>query len=363
MSESDAPGQPIGDFPDGSPPSVTSQARLALLRWLATIGTAVVFLYRITSLWHMEDRQAYGIVVLVLATIAVGLTCFVLLPAATGKLARHLDLLLPLGLYLSAEGLLDALMAIPVFSAVFLPSWKLQMLSLSFSLSLLFLLQIALAVLYAGWTTVLIVQATGRDHVDPLHAIQTAPHWFWRIAGAEVFGWVVLFAVLAVVITVGVVVLPLALIVIAIFSLVWNLATAALLLVMVSTRTPFGATLREGMRVSWDGKSRWWPAVVAQMVLLGWITFFFVSYTSNPRPGSFSTQNKSDFSVNAFWTGGYEDECRWHTKLMAAVDAKPLPLVEFLLGVVYAVLAIAVKLQIAAGIYQQPPPAESTLDD
>ncbi len=246
-------------------------------------------------------------------------------------------------------------MAIPVVSAVFLPSWNLQLLSLSFSLSLLFLLYIALAILYAGWTTVLIVQATGRDHVDPLDAIQNARHWFWRVAGAEVFGWVVLFAVLALVITVGVVVLPLALIVLAVFSLVWNLATAALLLVMASTRTPFGPTLREGMRVSWEGKSRWWPAVVAQMVLLGWITFFFVSYTSNPRPSSFSTQNKSDFSVNAFWTGGYEDECHWHTKLMAAVEAKPLPLVEFLFSVEYAVLAIVVKLKIAAGIYRQPP--------
>ena len=361
MSESDEPGQPIGEFPDISPPSVTAQARLTLLRWLAVIGTAAVFLYRVTSLWHIEARQEYGIVVLVLATIAVGLTCLVLLPAATGKLARHLDLLLPLGLYLSTEGFLDALMAIPVFSAVFLPSWNLQLLSLSFSLSLIFLLHIALAILYAGWTTVLIVQATGQDHVDPLDAIQSARHWFWRVAGAEVFGWVVLFAVLAVVITVGVVVLPLALIVLAIFSLVWNLATAALLLVMASTRTPFGATLREGMRVGWEGKSRWWAAVVAQMVLLGWITFFFVSYASNPRPGSFSTQNKSDFSINAFWTGGYEDECHWNTKLMAAVEAKPLPLVELLLGIVYAVLAIVVKLQIAACLYQHPP--ETAPDD
>jgi hypothetical protein len=254
------PGQP-----DTSPESVTAQARLTLLRWLAVTGTAVVFLYRVASLWHMEPRQEYGIVVFVLAVIAVGLTCLVMLPAATGKLVRHLDLLLPLGLYLSAEGVLDALMAIPVFSAVFLPSWKLQVLSLSFSLSLLFLLTIALAILYAGWTTVLIVQATGRDRVDPLDAIQTARHWFWRVAGAEVFGWVVLFAVLAVVITVGVVVLPLALIVLAIFSLVWNLTTAALLLVMASTRTAFGATLREGMRVSWEGKSRWWPAVAGNV--------------------------------------------------------------------------------------------------
>ena len=46
---------------------------------------------------------------------------------------------------------------------------------------------------------------------------------------------------------------------------------------------------------------------------------------------------------------------------MAAVDAKPLPLAEFLLGIVCAVLAIVVKLQIAAGIYQQLTPLETAL--
>ena len=45
---------------------------------------------------------------------------------------------------------------------------------------------------------------------------------------------------------------------------------------------------------------------------------------------------------------GDENECRWHA-LMAIVEAEPLPLAEFLLGVVFAVLAIVVKLEITAG--------------
>ncbi len=163
----------------------------------------------------------------------------------------------------------------------------------------------------------------------------------------EAIGWVVLFVALGITIAVGVAVLPLALLAIGVFALVWNLATAALLPVVVADRRPFGESVREGIRASWQGKGRWWLAVVAQMVLLGWVTFLSVSYTSNPRPGSFSTQNKTDFSVNAFWTGGYENECRWHSKLMAVVETKPLPLTDFLLGVLFAVLAVIVKLEVA----------------
>ena len=48
---------------------------------------------------------------------------------------------------------------------------------------------------------------------------------------------------------------------------------------------------------------------------------------------------------------------------MAAVEAKPLPLVEFLLGIVYAVLAIVVKLEIAAAMYREPPPVETVPSD
>ena len=51
---------------------------------------------------------------------------------------------------------------------------------------------------------------------------------------------------------------------------------------------------------------------------------------------------------------------RRHTKLMAAVETEPLPLAEFLLGAVFAVLAIVVKLEITAHVYS---PAETAEDE
>jgi hypothetical protein len=124
-----------------------------------------------------------------------------------------------------------------------------------------------------------------------------------------------------------------------------------LLPVVVGERSPFVETVRNGLRIGWQRMGRWWFPVVVQMVLLGWVTLLYVSYTSSPRPGYHSTNTKSDVSVNGFWTGGYENSCRWHTKLMAVVETEPMPLVEFLLGVLFAILAIVVKLRITADLY------------
>jgi hypothetical protein len=100
---------------------------------------------------------------------------------------------------------------------------------------------------------------------------------------------------------------------------------------------------------------RWWLAVVLQMILLGWVTYIHVSYSTSPRPGTVTTETRTSWHVNGFWTGGYENTCRWHADLMAALEAEPLPLVATLLELLFAVLAIAVKVRIVAGTYEPMP--------
>lgn len=332
-----------------SPSGMSPTARR--LRLLALVGTGLVLLWKATSLGQMRPNQGWGFVVLFLACVAVGLTCLLVLPAATRRLRRHPDLLVPLGLYLTAEALWSLLLAIPIISGMFSPAWNLRVFAFSSSLSLNFLVQVTLAVTYAGWTTSLIVQAAQRDQVDLLAAWSTWPMWFWRVLGAEAIGWCVLFGGLTLAITMGAVALPLTLLLIGALSLLWNLLTAALLPVVVAERGAFVETVCKGLRVSWERKGGWWLPIVLQMVLLGWVTLLYVSYTASPQPGSYRTNTKSDVSVNGFWTGGYENACRWHTKMMKLVETEPLPLIEFLLGVLFAILAIVVKLRITAELY------------
>jgi hypothetical protein len=80
-----------------------------------------------------------------------------------------------------------------------------------------------------------------------------------------------------------------------------------------------------------------------------------VSFTSNPRPGAVRTQTKTSWNINGFWTGGYEDTCRWHANLMKVVEADPVPVVTALLVLVFSVLAVAIKLRIAGDIYGPRP--------
>ncbi len=321
------------------------------LRLVALLGAGLVLLWKATSLGQMRPNQGWGFVVLFLACVAVGLTGVMVLPAATRRLRRSPDLLVPLGLYLSAEALWSLLLAIPIVSAVFSPAWNLRIFAFSSSLSLNFLVQVALAVTYAGWTTSLIVQSVQRDQVDLLDALSAWRVWFWRVLGAEAIGWCVLFGGLTLVLGLGAMALPLALLLIGVLSLLWNLLTAALLPMIVAEQGAFVETVRAGLRAGWAMKGRWWLPVVLQMVLLGWVTLLYVSYTANPQPGTYHTNTKSDLSVNGFWTGGYENTCRWHTKTMKLVETEPLPLVEYLLGVLFAVLAIVVKLRITSDVY------------
>jgi hypothetical protein len=345
------PYEPV--WPNEAAPSPHASSLLVFLRLAASIGIGIVLCCQASSLFSMEPRQDWGFIVLVLAVPAVGLVSILLLPSAVAKLKQHLDLILPLGLYITSMYLLNALATIPVLASVLSPSWSFKILSLSFSISVAFLLLIALAVAYAGWTPIMILQAVREDRVDPIAAFSSIGKWFWRVLGAETIGWGVLFTALAVGLALAAAALPLALTLLGLFFVIWNLMTAALLPV-VFEHSGFSAAIRQGIRVSWTGKSRWWLPVLAQMVLLGFVTFISVSFTSNPHPGSFNMQSKTHYSVNGFWTGGYQNECHWYTDLMKEAEARTLPLIETLLGILFGVLAILVKIKVTTEVYGSP---------
>jgi hypothetical protein len=339
--------EPLGrtDVAVGQPQRATG---VRLLRILAVVGTVAVLLWHLVALRGVQPRQGWGFIVLALAGLAVGVTLAVLLPRAAGRLLRHKDLLVPLGLYISAEALVMSVALIPVAATVLHAAWPVSLFAITISLSLLFAIQLLLAAVYATWTTVLVVQTVREGRVDLVGGFTDLRRCFLRVFGAAAIGWAVLFAGLAGAIALGASAIALALLLIGAGSLVWNLATAALLPAVVAERGSFGAALRQGFRLSSIGLRRWWLPVVVQMALLGWVTYIHISYTTSPQPGSTTTQTKTNWQVSGFWTGGYENTCRWHGELMKAVEAEPLPLVSTLLGMLFAVLAIALKLRIMA---------------
>lgn len=190
----------------------------------------------------------------------------------------------------------------------------------------------------------------------------------------ELFGWGILLAVSAVVLTAGAASMTVAIVLLGVTSLAWNLLTAAVLPVALADTRSFWPAMKHGLSVSRAGMHKWALLVIAQMVLLGWVTFIHVSYTTHETERSDSeyrsimmekteTKTQTDWRVNSFWTGGYANDCKWHESLMKSVESKPLELVDRLLTLLFAVLAIAVKIKIVSGLYAPLPSYEVSSPD
>ncbi|MCZ6795336.1 MAG: hypothetical protein O7J95_17155, partial [Planctomycetota bacterium] len=295
----------------------------------------VVVVQEALAAFPLEPRQEAGFIVVVVATGLVALTLATLLRDATQLMLRHKQLLVPLGLLVFAEAVIGWLAAWPLTGNFLQPTTRLWNLSVAFVVSLL------LWAVYGTWVTCLVLEAVREDRARPVAALAGLKTWFPRVLALEAIGWAVLLVPLGALMPLAAGAMPLVIGVIGVGSLLWNLATAALLPVALDRRLRFGAALREGIRRSWAYKGRWWKPLLAQLALLGLVTFVTVSYRD--ASGSHQTTN---WGVNAFWVGGYENECRWYGKLMEALKTSPVALISTLLGIVFGVLAIAVKLTV-----------------
>jgi hypothetical protein len=329
-----------------------------VLRLIAVVGTAAVLLQELVSAFPPQPRQGWGVPFLLGAALAVAVVVGLLLPRAAGRLWRHPDLLVPLGLLTLADGALGWLQRLPGAAALLTPARPVNLLGIGLTLSGGFVLGILLHVAYAAWVTTLVLDAVRAGRADLVGGLAGLRRWFVRVLTLETIGWAVLFAGVALGIALAAAGgFALAVVVIGAWGLVWNLATAALLLVALDGRLGFGEALGRGIRVSWAGVGRWWQAVVAQLLLLGFVTFLAVSYTET-TPGGYTTHNSTNWSVNGFWVGGYENGCRWYAKLMEALAAPTWAPVASALGLLFGALALVIKLHIAARL-----PVTAPLDE
>lgn len=318
-----------------------------LLRACALAGTAVVLVQQVLAELPLRPRQETGLVVLVLALLLVALTLRFIFPAALARLLGYKDLLVPLGLLVFAEGVLGWLLFVPAVATMLSHAWPVKFAGLGLSLSAAFVITIFLNVAYASWTTTLILNLIRRGQGDLVEGLVGLRLWFWRVLGLESVGWTVLFAGVAAAVLLAPDAMPVAIFIIGVGSVLWNLATAALLVVALDRGLRFWPAFRRGVRVSWRAKRRWWKPVLIQMILLGWVTYLSVSYSETHGSGHVTQHTSTNWSVNGFWTGGYENECRWYGKLLETLNAPKLAAVATALGLIFGVLAIAVKLRIA----------------
>jgi hypothetical protein len=318
-----------------------SNLNLGTVRWVALIGLGVVLVSDLVVSLPWKPRQGYGLVLLVFACAVVALVSLILMPRAAGALVRHKDLLIPLALLVVALQLLAWLTALPLLGALLTPAWPLHLFNWSFALSLHLLITIGLFIAYATWMTAAILAFVRTGQNNPCAVWPAAVKQFWRVFGLEIIGVTVVLlgtgALLALLPVFG----WLALVPMAAFAVAWNFATAAVLPVAFDEELGFWAALRAGVQVSLVNLRKWWLLLLAHMLLLGLFIFFY----SRWNEGGTQHANVS-WHVNVFWTGGYEDGCRWYGKLVDVYKTSKLPFVETLLGLLFGAMAVAVKIAV-----------------
>jgi hypothetical protein len=313
-------------------------------RLIALLGLGLVLIVDLARAFPLQPRQGWGFLVLALAVIGVLLSARVLMPEATAALRRNKDLLVPVGLLFFAQNLVGWLTLLPFVGPVLAGGVPLALGTLPLPLSLSFLLNVAVNVLYAAWATTAVLGIARTGQVEIVAAFRGSWRWCFRVLGLTGIGWAVMYGGLAVGIALMPVALPLAWVFLGALMLVWNFATAALLLVGLQTEGGFWRAFHAGLRASWRHKWKWWRPLVAQFLLLGLFTVFRVRWSD--APGSY--QESTNWSLNTFWVGGYQEECHWYGKLMDALGKTPtVGLLLTLLGLVFAVFAVLIKLHVA----------------
>lgn len=312
------------------------------LRLIAFFGTLVVLIQGVWPPFSLEPRQEVGIVLLVAALFAVLLTLAVLMRPALRRMFGAADVLVPLGVLTFALALLGWLASIPIIRSVTSPSYDINLFNNAVSISVFVVLAIVLHVAYAAWTTTLILNSVRRGSSDPVEALQGVRRWFWRVLGLESICIAVLFLGMGVALATG----EAAWIPLMVLALVLNFSTAALLPVALDEALGFFEALSEGIRRSLAGMKLWALPVLAQLVLLGAVTYISVSY----RYGPGQYHSTTSLGVNGFWIGGYENECRWYGAYMDAFQVAKIGVVTTALNLIFGVLAIAVKFSVVQGL-------------
>ncbi|MGC3958901.1 MAG: hypothetical protein QM813_13470 [Verrucomicrobiota bacterium] len=324
-----------------------SNLNLQTLRRVAWIGLAVVLVVDFLLSTRATAGANTGAVVLLVLTLLTGLAAWLLLPEAAGTLLRHKDLLVPFALAVVANKLILWVSMLPLLGGLLGASLPLHLFNLSLALSLGLLLYVVVSVAYAVWMTATLLEFARSGNPDPCRMLASVPRHFWRVFGLQFICWAAVMLAVALMLALMPALSFFALLPLAVFAVVWNLATAALLPVALEHPGGFWDSFRDGVRVSWGQRGRWWMLIMVQLLLLG-----VVFYYHSRHGGSTNTS----WSINVFWTGGYAEDGKWYSKLAEAMKVTRLPLVETLLALLFGAFAVAIKLAIVQRLQPEPPP-------
>lgn len=321
---------------------------IRLLRALAFVGPFAILAVELIPSLPLEPRQGYALPVIALTASTVLFLVMAIRRKSVRMFGAHADLLVPLGLYIVTTKMLGWFLALPLMASATSSSEPLSILGLPLTLSWAMFFSIAIAVIHATWAITLICQVIRGDTLDLRAGWNSIRTSGWRVFFAMALGTVPLFLGVGLAVSFAAVAMPLAMLSIGIGTVLLSFATAGLLLhVVARPAQPFWSGLGSSVRISLRYSAQWWAPLLAQMVVLGLVTFSDVSYTI----GSINKAN-TNWGINGLWTGAFETDSQWLGKLMESVEASPPAFAPTALTILLGVLAVAIKVRIAAALHE-----------
>lgn len=309
--------------------------------WLGIGGAALAGVAGIALVFGPPGSGRQDEVAFLAFAIAAGgpAAAWFLAPAARRAVLAQPVLLVPLALLSAADLLLRFLVEVPVLGPLLTAGVSLRFVHLSGHL----LLASAVAVLHAGWATLMVRRAAAGLPSDPGGDLRSAIDIVPRVLALCLTGWGAVLVPVAVAATIlpAVLVMPVA----GIYALWWNVFTAALLVHAVDPQVRFGEALGRGTLLSWSRKREWWKPLAALLLLLGLVTVVEVSF---PFGGGY--RRVSNLAVHAFWAGAYENSSRWIDAWGTATESSHHSFPALLARLGIGVLAVALKFEIAAAL-------------
>ena len=341
--------------PNVSPGFDDERSNNGLWRLAAVVSVVVGLVIVASSSFPLQARQSRLFPFAIGLAIAAWLVLYFVFSEPWRRCRRQWDLLVPIAVVAGVEQLSGLLARMPLMGPLFVPEWTMQLVSLSWSVSLGTLLNILIWTAFAAWQTDLLWRALRDD--GPLSLAPWPPirRHFLRSLAVLSIGVGVLLIALIPILSIGSVLFIAVIPLLGMLSLVWNLATAALLPATLFRSAPLGESLKFGFYFSWHWKGRWWRGMLAQLLLLGLFVVLRVHFTKSlseygPGPGqgrtTVNTVSSVKWQVNAFWIGGYEHRCRWYTKYAEALEVPTVPLISQVLALLFLLVAVAMKMTV-----------------
>lgn len=343
-----------------------------LLRVLAITGTGAVLVREMLVAQPLQQNQYYSFFALIFVAIVVFASIFAAFPAIMASVLRKPDILVPIGVYVTASELLGiiwtkiAIAGADIsqvdFGAMFTHA------SLPISLVMNWACQFILAAFFAGWMTRTILTFGKSGEVDIALALTGIGNWFPRAFGVMLLGFapfgLFLFPAVLTIVVGGkgdllyvffLFLIPLT----AIGTLLWNLATYGVLAHVLNAQdVPLREAIREGIRVSWLNKAKVAAPLVALLLVSGWVAFVMVNTHRYDESGddfgkitkTLTNDRQTNLNASFVWTAGYPESTGWYKGLMKAAKAKPLHSVDLRVMLLMLLFSVVINIKIIAAL-------------